>query len=72
MGEFVFGQQRDVFHGFGVLEQRFAGRRQLIALGVLHEQRGAEAFLDGLDMPGDGGVGGFQALRGGKQAAAAL
>jgi hypothetical protein len=29
---------------------------------MLDEQRGAEAFLDGLDMPGHGGVGGVQAL----------
>jgi len=55
-----------------LFEQGLAGRRQLIAVGVLHKQRGAEAFLDRLDMPRHGGVGGFQALRGGEQAAAAL
>lgn len=39
---------------------------------MLDEQRGAEAFFDGLDMPGDGGVGGVQAAGGREQATAAL
>lgn len=39
---------------------------------MLDEQRGAEAFFDGLDMPGDGGVRGVQTPGGGEQAAAAL
>ncbi len=72
MGEFVFGQQRDVFHGFGVFEQGFAGGRQLVALRVLYKQCGTEAFLDRLDVTGHGGMGGFQTLRGGEQAATAL
>ena len=72
MGELVFGQQCHVLHGLRMFEQRFAGRRQFIALGMLHEQRRAEAFLDGVDMPGHGGMRGFQALGGGEQAATAL
>ena len=55
-----------------MFEQCFAGRRQFIALGVLHEQRRAEAFLDGVDVPRHGGMRGFQALGGGEQAATAL
>jgi hypothetical protein len=39
---------------------------------MLDEQRGAEAFFDGLDVPRHGGVGGVQASGGGQQAAAAL
>ena len=72
MGQFFFGQQRNVLHGFGMFEQCLARRRQFITLGVLHKQRGAEAFLDGLDMPGHGRMGGLQALGSGEQAPATL
>jgi hypothetical protein len=33
-----------------MLEQGFAGGGQFVALGMLHKQRGAEAFLDRIDM----------------------
>ena len=72
LGDFLLGQQRDVLHGFGVLEQRLAGRCQLVTLGMLNEQRGAEAFFDGLDVPRDGGVGRVQASGCGQQTSAAL
>ena len=67
-----WASKRDVFHGFGVFEQRFAGRGQFIALGVLDKQRGAEALFDGLDVPGHGGVGGVQTAGSGEQTPAAL
>ncbi|MNV94726.1 hypothetical protein D3C71_1895450 [compost metagenome] len=55
-----------------MLEQGLARGGQLVALGMLHEQRGPQALLDALDMPGHGAVGSVQALGGGQQAAAAL
>jgi len=72
LGDLFLHQQGDVFHGLGVLEQRFAGRGQFVALGVLDEQCGAQGLLHRLDVPGHRGVGGVQPSRGGQQAAAAL
>lgn len=39
---------------------------------MLNKQRSAEAFFNGLDVAGDGGVGGVESAGGGEQAAAAL
>lgn len=72
LGDFFLRQQRDVFHRFGVLEQGLSRRGHFIALGVLDEQRRAEAFLDRFNMPRHCRVGGVEPARGSEQAAAAL
>ncbi|CAI8857219.1 hypothetical protein EMIT0232MI5_20219 [Pseudomonas sp. IT-232MI5] len=72
LGDLFLRQQRHVFHRFSMLKQRLPRWGHFVALRVLDEQRGAEAFLDGFDVAGDGGVGGVEAAGGGEQAAAAL
>ena len=72
LAHFFLGEQRGVLHRLGVLEQRLAGRSQLVAAGVLGEQLGAEVALDVLDVPGHRGVSGAETLGGGQQATAAL
>ncbi|MNZ55405.1 hypothetical protein D3C78_733310 [compost metagenome] len=72
LGNLFLGQQCDVFHGFGMFEQRLAGGRQFVTLGVLNEQGSTQALLDIVDVPGHGAVGSVEALGRGQQATAAL